>query len=450
MKIPSHPRLKLSEAGLRGVVGETLTPPLTAGVAAAFASLMPPGALALGRDTRLSSPMLLDLVASAIRSVGHDVIDLGICPVLTIEYFVRTKGLSGGIDVTASHNPQQWNALKFIGKGGYFLDKQEALEIRDRLEEGVKWNSFDTLGSRTFDDTAADLHINRILEAVDADLIRSKNFTVAIDCVNGSASAMTHKLSEKLGCKVVSINTEFDAGFPHPPEPKPENLKDLIKLAGESGADIGFAQDPDADRLACIADKGIPLSEEYTFVLATEHVLSHKPGRAVVGNLSGSRMLEDVAKKYGSDCYRTIIGEINVSKKLREVKGAIGGEGNGGVMIPEIHEGRDSFTGMALLLEMMAERNEPISAIVDSIPKYSMLKFQQEIEPERIADSVGAFESAFDNDAEIDRQDGLKLSWPDRWIHVRGSNTEPIIRVMLEAPTPADAEELMAKAKALL
>ncbi len=447
MKIPKHPRLKFSEAGLRGVVGETLLPPLVAGVTGAFAGTLGPGPVAVGRDTRLSGPVVTDLVTAAFRSAGREVIDLGICPVPTVEYFIRTEGLPGGICVTASHNPPQWNALKLIGPGGYFLDRDEAGAVAQALEKGVEWISYDRMGGRRTDESAIGRHIERILQVVNVDLIRSRRFKVALDCVNGAASIMSPLLLEALGCEVHAIHCATDKPFPHPPEPRPHNLGDLIRLAGECGADVGFAQDPDADRLALIAGGGVPLSEEYTLVLAAEHVLSHKPGRAVVGNLSGSRMLDDVAKRHGSRIFRTEIGEINVSKCLRGERGAVGGEGNGGVMIPEVHEGRDSFTGIALILELMAERSAPLAAIVDSMPKYAMLKFQTEIEPERIAGIVEATRAGMDAGAEVDLRDGVKLSWSDRWIHVRGSNTEPIIRIMAEAPTEAETQALIDRAK---
>ncbi len=452
MKLPDHPRLKFSEAGLRGVVGETLLPPLICGMSAAFASTLGPGAVALGRDTRLSGPMILDLVASSFRAVGRDVIDLGICPVPTVEYFIRTENLPGGIDVTASHNPPEWNALKLIGAGGYFLDRAEAMAVKAVYESSYAWSAFDRLGKRRANDTAIQRHIDRILQVVDVDLIRSRKFTVALDCVNGSGSLMTPQLLEKLGCKVVAIHADAysDKPFPHPAEPRPHNLTDLIRLTKDSGADIGFAQDPDADRLALIAEGGRALSEEYTLVLAAEHVLSHKPGRAVVGNLSGSRMLDDAAQRHGSPVHRTEIGEINVSKKLREEKGAIGGEGNGGVMIPEVHEGRDSFTGIALILEMMAERRSSVGTIVDGLPSYSMMKYQTEIAPERVQDVVEAVASKMGAGASGDRRDGVKLSWNDRWIHVRGSNTEPIIRIMAESPTEKESQALIDAAKALI
>jgi phosphomannomutase len=447
MSIPVHPNLKFSEAGLRGVVGETLLPPLVAGITGAFASTLEPGPVAIGRDTRLSGPMLLDLVASAFRAAGRDVVDLGVCPVPTIEYFVKSEGLPGAIDITASHNPAEWNALKLIGEGGYFLDREAARKVAVAYDTGVRWRRYDGIGSRRPDATAIPRHIDRVLSVVDVEKIRARRFKVAIDCVNGAASLMTPLLLEALGCEVVSIHVTPDAPFPHPPEPRPQNLGDLIRLVKDSGADIGFAQDPDADRLAMIAEGGRALSEEYTLVLAAEHVLSHNPGKAVVGNLSGSRMLEDVARRHGSCCYRTEIGEINVSKVLREKQGAIGGEGNGGVMLPAVHECRDSFTGIALLLELMAERGAPIGAIADDLPSYAMLKFQAEIAPERVRDAVDAVESAMGAGAEADRRDGVKLSWADRWIHIRGSNTEPIIRIMAEAPTEREAEALINAAR---
>jgi len=448
--IPVHPRLKFSEAGLRGVVGETLLPPLVTAVTGAFAGILPPGPVALGRDTRLSGPVIFELVAAALRAAGRNVIDLGICPVPTIEYYVRIEGIAGAIDVTASHNPAEWNALKFIGPGGFFLDREAANRLAAAARDGVAWVAYDRMGGRRLETGAAERHIARILEVVDADLIRARRFKVAFDCVNGAASIMTPLLLERLGCDLVPLHIETDQPFPHPPEPRPKNLGDLIRAVAESGADIGFAQDPDADRLALVAEKGRPLSEEYTLVLAAEHILAKKPGRAAVGNLSGSRMLEDTAARHGSPCFRTEIGEINVSKKLRELGGAIGGEGNGGVMLPEVHECRDSFTGIALILEMMAERRAPVAALVDAMPSYAMEKFQCEIAPALVAPAVAAVRERMADGAGIDERDGVKLSWADRWVQVRGSNTEPIIRIMAEAPTEAEALALIDAARSLI
>lgn len=446
MELPAHPRLKFSEAGLRGVVGETLLPPLVVSVVGAFASTLEPGAVALGRDTRLSGPALLDLVAGALRMAGRDVVDLGICPVPTVEYFVKTEGLPGGIDVTASHNPAEWNALKLIGPGGYFFDRDGAARVRAALAGGTDWPAYDRMGRRRRDETAIRRHLDRILKVVDVEAIRRRRFHVAIDCVNGSASLVTPLLLEALGCRVSAIHATPDQPFPHPAEPRPQHLGDLIRLVRETEADIGFAQDPDADRLACIADGGVALSEEYTLVLASDHVLARNPGRSVAVNLSTSRMIDDVAARHGSRVIRTEIGEINVSRALRETDGVIGGEGNGGVMLPAVHACRDSFTGIALLLEMLATRNEPVGAIVAAMPSYAMLKHQEEIAPERVAPAVAACEGLAQG-AEVDRRDGLKMAWSDRWLHVRGSNTEPIIRVMAEAPTESDARELIDRAR---
>ncbi len=447
MELPIHPRLKFSEAGLRGVVGETLLPPLVVSVVGAFASVLGPGPVALGRDTRLSGPALLDLVAGALRMSGRDVVDLGICPVPTVEYFVKSEGLPGGIDVTASHNPAEWNALKLIGPGGYFFDREGAARVRAALAAPASWPRFDAMGRRRRDETAIRRHLDRILQVVDVEAIRRRRFKVAVDCVNGSASLMTPLLLEALGCRAMFIHATPDQPFPHPAEPRPQHLGDLIQLVRDSEADIGFAQDPDADRLACIGNGGVPLSEEYTLVLAAEHVLSRKPGRAIAVNLSTSRMIDDVAARHGSRVIRTEIGEINVSRALREADGAVGGEGNGGVMLPEVHACRDSFTGIALVLELLAHRDLPVMALVDAMPSYAMLKHQEEIAPERVAPAVEAC-AAMAEGAEVDRRDGLKLSWADRWVHIRGSNTEPIIRIMAEAPTRADAQELIDRARA--
>lgn len=450
MELPVHPKLKFSEAGLRGVVGETLLPPLVVSVVRSFASILEPGPVALGRDTRLSGPALLDLVSGALRMAGRDVVDLGICPVPTVEYFVKTEGLPGGIDITASHNPAEWNALKLIGPGGYFFDREGAARVRGALAAEPSWPRYDRMGRRRREETAIRRHLDRILEVVDVEAIRKRRFRVAIDCVNGSASLMTPLLLEALGCRVSAIHATPDQPFPHPAEPRPQHLGDLIRLVRETEADIGFAQDPDADRLACIADGGEALSEEYTLVLAAEHVLSRRPGTPVAVNLSTSRMIDDVAARHGgSRVIRTEIGEINVSRALRDHGGAVGGEGNGGVMFPDVHACRDSFTGIALILELLATRGEPVSALVNAMPSYAMLKHQEEIAPEKVGPAVEACERLAVG-AEVDRRDGLKISWSDRWLHVRGSNTEPIIRVMAEAPTEAEAMALIEKARSAM
>lgn len=448
MRLPDHPLLKFSEAGLRGVVGETMNPALACEVAAAFCAYLPPGPFAVCRDSRPSGPALLAAVAAGARAAGREVRDLGLLPVPSLQVYVKETACAGGIDVTSSHNPIEWNALKFVGPGGWFLSREEAAHFRVLLERGgARWARWDGQGSGVEDSTAARRHVDRVVGAVDAAAIRRRRFKVAIDCVNGSASRVTPLLLEALGCDVVSVHTDPERPFPHDPEPRPEHLGDLVRLVRESGADVGFAQDPDADRLALVAEGGRPLSEEYTMVLAADVVLAKNRGRPVVGNLSGSRMLDDVAARHGSPVHRTRIGEINVSIRLREVGAAIGGEGNGGVIFPEVHEGRDSLSGIALVLEGMATKGMTLSAWAATIPSYAMYKEKVKVAPEEVAEAVAAVRAALGPGAALNDEDGVKISWPDRWVHVRGSNTEPIIRIFAEAPTEAEARALAGRAR---
>lgn len=452
-RLPDHPDLKWSEAGLRGVVGTMLHPALAAEVSAAFAATLPPGPVALCRDSRPTGPALVRAVAAALVAAGREVRDLGLVPVPTLQVYVKETACAGGIDVTASHNPVEWNALKFIGPGGYFLTREEAAAFRARFEsDGARWARWDGQGRLVEDSTAARRHIDRVLAHVDVAAIRRRAFHVAIDCVNGSCSRVTPVLLEALGCRVSSVHCDPERaereGFPHEAEPRPEHLGDLCRLVRESGADVGFAQDPDGDRLALVAEGGAPLSEEYTMVLAADVVLAKRPGGPVVANLCGSRMVDDVAARFGSPVHRTRIGEINVSVRLREVGGAVGGEGNGGVIFPPVHEARDSLSGIALILEGMATKGLTLSAWAATLPAYAMVKEKIRVRAEEVAPAVEAARAALaPGAADVNLEDGVKVSWADRWVHLRGSNTEPIVRIMAEAPTEAEARALARRAR---
>lgn len=452
---PDHPRLKLSEAGLRGVVGETLTVDLAAAFAAAFAEGLPEGPVVLGRDSRLSSPCLADAVAAGLRGVGRDVLDLGLAPTPTVEIYVREKNAAGGIVVTASHNPAEWNALKFVGPGGFFTDREEALAIRRRYEKGPKWRRYDALGEREVRDDAIATHLARVLAVVDAEAIRSKRFRVVVDAVNGTGAVLAPPLLAALGCDGEVLFDDPTKPFPHNPEPKPEHLAVLAERVAETRAHAGFALDPDGDRLALVAEGGRPLSEELTAILAAKHVLAREGGDAVVGNLSGSRALERVAADFGAKVHRTPIGEIHVSKKMRELGAAIGGEGNGGVMYAPVHACRDGATGIALVLEMMAKTGKSLGELAAEIPALAMRKAAVPRDPKADLEALWQkIDAAFAEapNRSVDRRDGILIEWgPDparrSWVHVRASNTEPILRIMAEAEDEAEVEEAMRRAQ---
>jgi phosphomannomutase len=349
--------------------------------------------------------------------------------------------------LSASHNPIEWNALKFIGPSGLFLEKHEGEAMRAIAERGVPYVTWDRLGSVESDPDASERHLQQILALpfLDVPRIRARKFRVALDCVRGAGAVIVPMLLAQLGCEVSGINLEPDGRFPREPEPLAEHLKELEALVREKGADIGFATDPDVDRLALVSDRAEAIGEEYTLALASRLVLRHREG-PVVTNLSTSRMVEDAASTAGVEAFRTPVGEVNVAVRMREARAAVGGEGNGGVILPEVHLGRDAPIGVALILQLLVEEGRPLSAIVDELPRYHIVKDKLD-RPDAPLDAVyQALQGAF-ADATVDRQDGLRLSWPDRWVHVRPSGTEPIVRVIAEAPTAQEARELVRRSR---
>jgi len=351
--------------------------------------------------------------------------------------------------LSASHNPIEWNALKFIGPTGLFLEAAEGTEMRSLVEKGIPRATWDRLGHVERDEGAIERHLERVLSIpfVDVAGIRKRGFRVALDCVRGAGATIMIPLLERLGCEVKAINLVTDGHFPRPPEPVAENLGELERLVLESGADVGFAVDPDVDRLALVSDKGKAIGEDYTLALASRLVLRHRKG-AVVTNLSTSRVLEDVAKEAGTEVVRAPVGEVNVAVKMRETRAPIGGEGNGGVILTEVHLGRDAPIGAALVLQLLLEDRRPLSEIVAALPRYAIVKDKLD-RPNASLDAVyTALRTAFSgNDAQFDMQDGLRVSWADRWVHVRPSGTEPIVRVIAEAPSLAEAQELVRRSR---
>lgn len=442
--------LMVSISGVRGRVGEALTPEIMAKFAAGFGAwaLARSGGKArivVGRDSRVSGPMFQAVVHAALQSVGCNVLDIGMVPTPTVQLAVERHHAAGGLAITASHNPIEWNALKFIGPSGLFLDGAEAADMRKVVDGEIPRATWDKLGTVTADRDAAREHIEKILALpfLDVEGIRKRGFRVGLDCVRGAGGVFMPVLLELLGCKLATINMEPDGRFPHPPEPVAENLGELQKLVQDSHCDLGMAVDPDVDRLALVSDEGVAIGEDYTLALAAKVVLRHRKG-PVVTNLSTSRIVDDIATEAGTRVIRAPVGEVNVATRMRSEKAPIGGEGNGGVILSELHLGRDAPVGAALILQLLLEEGEkrPLSKIVASYPRYIIVKDKLD-RPNAPLDTVyEALKRAFP-DAEADTKDGLRLTWPDRWVHIRPSGTEPIVRVIAEAPSAAEAEKLV-------
>jgi phosphomannomutase len=387
------------------------------------------------------------IVVGTLQLAGCDVIDIGLTTTPGCQLAVEHHHAAGGLMLSASHNPIEWNALKLIGSSGLFLESSEGTEMRALVDSGIPYANWQDIGAVIPDDEAANRHMEAVLRIpyLDVKAIRRRRFKVALDCVRGAGATIMPALLEGLGCEVVGINLEPDGRFPREPEPIPENLTELERLVSESGADIGFAVDPDVDRLALVSDAGRAIGEDYTLALAARLVLRHRRG-PVVTNLSTSLLIDDVAREAGVDAVRAPVGEVNVAVRMRELRAPIGGEGNGGVILPEVHLGRDAPIGAALLLQLLLEEGRPLSAIVAALPRYVIVK-DKLARPNASLDAVyGALRSAF-ADATVDTQDGLRLSWPDRWVHVRPSGTEPIVRVIAEAPDEGAARELVRRSR---
>ena len=440
--------LMVSVSGVRGIVGEGLTPDVAMKFAQAYGSEFP-GSIVVGRDSRVTGNMLKHAVWAGLMSVGCDVIDIDIASTPTTELVTERPEFAGGIILTASHNPKQWNALKLLAADGMFLREEQGDRIVERVQnEDFQLSAWDKMGKVFTFDNAGELHIESILDLplIDADVIKSKNFKVVADCVNGAGGVILPQLFKALGCRVVFLNEEPNGLFPRNPEPTPANLKELAAAVVEHKADIGIAVDPDVDRLALVSEKGQPLGEEYTLALATKFVLSKTPGDVVV-NASTTRAIDDVAKEAGGRVHRTKVGEINVAIKAKQIGAVMAGEGNGGVMYPALHIGRDSPVGIALMLQYLAETGKTISELHAEIPQYSMIKDKIELGFGVDAKNmVGRLTEKHAGES-INTLDGLKILYANSWVHIRASNTEPIIRVIAEAPTRDQAQEMVEEFK---
>ncbi|MDG2200916.1 MAG: phosphoglucosamine mutase [Phycisphaerales bacterium] len=448
-----HAPLMLSVSGARGIVGESMTPEVAARFASVFGSRLvsTSGGIptaCLGRDSRVSGELLAQAAANGLMAAGCNVIDLGVVATPTIGVMVTATASGGGIMITASHNPNPWNGIKCIGPGGSAPPAAVAEEViagfRDHEGDLPPIDPERTLSMESRGD---DTHIARVLGQIDPAPICAKNYGVVLDSVNGAGCRSGLKLLELLGCDVLHLNGDPTGDFAHTPEPRESNLGSLMEVAAESDVVIGFAQDPDADRLAIVDGHGRYIGEEYTLALATEYMLRQREGGVVVTNLSTSRMVDDIAARYGGRVVRTPVGEANVVEAMRREDALIGGEGNGGVIIPGVCHIRDSLGAMALVLASMAETGRSLEELVDDIPSYAMIKRSCALPgsggPGAVAPVLEAVRSHFAS-ASIDASDGVRIDFDDAWVHVRASNTEPIARIISEAPQAKVAEELIA------
>jgi phosphomannomutase len=431
----------ISVSGLRGVIGDSLTPEVATRYVAAFAAELPEGPIVMTRDGRATGAMLADLIRGTLMAVGRDVIDADVAATPTTGVLVREYRAAGGIQISASHNPAPYNGLKLFSAEGRVISAEagEAVKTRYRETPGG-WVDHEALGraSRCEDPIAA--HAELVLKTVNADAIRAAGFRVVLDSNHGAGSLLGRWLLENLGCETIVLGGEPDGQFEHTPEPTAENLQSVLARVPREKADIGFCQDPDADRLAVIDHTGRYLGEEYTLAMCVEHVLRSHSG-PVVTNCSTSRMSQDVAQRHGVPFFHAAVGEANVTEVMQREKAVLGGEGNGGVIDPRVGFVRDSFSGMALLLDAMAAREKTIAELADELPRYEIVKTKIWLPPDNVATGLEALAGRFP-DAQVNRMDGLRLDWPGRWLLVRPSNTEPIVRAIAEAQSAADAQAL--------
>ena len=436
----------ISVSGLRGVVGESLTPAIASAYVSSFATLMPAGDLVVTRDGRPSGKLLADVIAATFCAMGRNVIDGGVAATPTTGTLIRQHNAAGGIQISASHNPSEYNGIKLFSAEGRVLSAKHGEQILAHYraaqagEAETAWAKHDAIGTVHEEAQPADHHLALVLETVDVPAIQAAKFRVLLDSNHGAGSLLGVKLLEALGCEVIALGAEADGLFAHTPEPTEANLAEVAQRVAQQRCAVGFCQDPDADRLALIDERGRYVGEEYTVALCCEQVLSHQKG-AVVTNCSTSKMTEDLATKYDVPFLRSKVGEANVCDLMIAEQAVFGGEGNGGPIDPRVGYVRDSFVGMALTLNLMAERNQPLSALADQLPRYAIHKSKAPLAADALPATLVKLKERF-ADAEPSELDGLRLDWPDRWLLVRASNTEPIVRFIAEAPTAEAAQEL--------
>ncbi len=442
--------LMIGVSGMRGTIGGTLTPVVVNQMVAAFAVWLKkqtPGKalkVVIGRDSRPSGFWVRDAAVSALVASGVEVVDLDIVTTPGVAMMVKHLSADAGMIVTASHNPIEWNGLKFLNREAIAPPPADAAAIKELYLAGAcDYVRVQSLIPPTKNSETHAIHVKRVLTHIDVLGVSTKRYKVVLDSVNGAGCVATATLLNKLGCAVVHLNATPNGQFPHEPEPTAANLTGLADEVKRQKAAVGFAQDPDADRLAIVDENGVYIGEEYSLALAAKFILSKKPGGVTAANLSTSRMLDDIAAQHGGRVVRTMVGEANVVQGMIREGATIGGEGNGGVIDLRIVPGRDSLVGMAYVLQLMAETGKSISQLVASLPRYEIMKTKFTCKREDADRAVAALVKAFSTE-KVDLQDGIRIDWPDSWVHARPSNTEPIMRIIAEAPTKAVAEEKIA------
>ena len=440
-----------SISGIRGTIGgktgDTLNPLDIVKFTTAYATFIGGKKIVVGRDGRISGLMVRNVVVGTLMGMGYDVIDIGYATTPTTELAVKMAGADGGIIITASHNPRQWNALKLLNKEGEFLTAADGAEVL-RLAEAEDFNyaEVDQLGQLTIDDTFNQRHIDAVLglKLVDREAIKARKFRVCVDTINSVGGIILPELFKQLGVDYEILNGACTGDFAHDPEPLEKNLLGIMDKMKQGGFDLGIVVDPDVDRLAFICEDGVMFGEEYTLVSVADYVLSHTVGNTV-SNLSSTRALRDVTEKHGGVYTAAAVGEVNVTTKMKEVGAVIGGEGNGGVIYPESHYGRDALVGIALFLSSLAQKGCTASELRKTFPDYQIAKNRIDLTPETDVDAILVKVKALfaqDPQAKVNDIDGVKIDFPDKWVHLRKSNTEPIVRVYSEAQTMAEADEL--------
>ena len=442
---PSEEELIISVSGVRGEVGGALDPSVLTRFAAAFGTLIKGQTVVVGRDTRTSGPMAYHAILAGLVATGCNVIDVGICPTPTVLLMSKRLNAGGSLVITASHNPINWNGIEFASESGRLLSEAERTRLMRIYESSdFRLAAWDKQGSIEKIDSAIDQHIACVLNCdwVVPDQIRTHMLKIVIDCGNGAGSVISPRLLRALGCEVVELSCVPDGHFPRPAEPTPDTLDQLCEVVKSEGADLGLAHDGDADRLVIVSEEGVPLSSEYTFALTAEFLLKQRKG-AIVATVSTSRMLDDVADRHGVKLHRTPVGVGYVVEKMREAGAVIGGEGTGGVIYPDLQYTTDGIASIAAIVQLLVESNfSTMSEIIASIPSYAICKEKLEVSSQHIADAVLELAIESYKDEPLDLSDGVKRVWADRWVNIRKSGTEPVIRVFSEAYTVEEARRL--------
>ena len=440
-------------SGVRGIIGDNLTPQSISRFTSSFAEYCKRNSksknkIVVGRDGRLHGEVIANIVISNLTLCGFEVIYIGIAPTPTVQIATEDLKCAGGISITASHNPQNWNGMKFLNPDGTFLDESQIKELLKISDENIfSFSDIEKLKPINYDNTWLDKHIDKVLKlkVLDITKIRKKKYKIVVDAVNSSGSLIVPRLLERLGCKVIKLYCDGSGRFPHPPEPLPENLKSLASAVKKNKVDLGISVDPDADRLVLITEKGEPFSEENTITTVVNFVLKKSKSKIknITVNLSTTRAVDEVAFKYNAKVFRSPVGEINVVKEMLKRKSIVGGEGSGGVIYPELHYGRDSIVGIALVLNELADYNGKVSNYKNSLPQYFISKgtIEKIKDSDRVLKLIENKYSENSNVKTIWNNDGLKIDFENFWVHMRKSNTEPIIRVITEAKTKTEAEE---------